>query len=537
MPPEPECVANCKCELGENPLWNQRDGKLYWIDIQHGVIYRFDPKTECFEEWYRTERIGGFTIQEDGSFLLFLRAGRIACLSPDRTLSTIYERAGIVGDHQFNDVIADPSGRVFCGTLSASDKPGGLFCMERNGRLKRILSNIGCSNGLGFSPDRHVLYFTDSKARTIYSFDYHQKTGTISNKKALVVIPEGDGLPDGLTVDQLGNIWSARWDGGCVVKYDPEGNECDRIAVPVSNVTSVVFGGDNLDHLYITTACSKPSATTESHAGSLFRVKVTPGGVREFGSRVHRRNWTSLFLLNKKSSRCYRKKILITGGAGCVARALGPGLQEKYDLTLIDKKQSDGVQLADLTSPEEIAPFFAGIETVIHLGAASSPYSAWSHVLNDNIVGTYNVFEQARISGVNRVIFASTNWVMGGYIHRKNKPSRKRVHEFRPRKPTTPYGLSKSFGEDLGLYFYEQFGLSCVVFRIGWVTHNNEPCRNHRDEALWLSWQDCTRLIESAIESDIGYDVFNATSNIRHNPLPVLKARLILGYRPTGHNK
>jgi D-xylono/L-arabinono-1,4-lactonase len=189
-------------------------------------------------------------------------------------------------DSRFNDVIADPAGRVFCGTISTPQRAGRLYRLDRDCRLTVLLEGIGCSNGMAFSPDRRRLYYTDSVARTIYLFDYDERTGSLANQRMFVNTQEFDGVPDGGTVDAEGHFWSAQWDGGCIVRYGHDGTVERRIIFPVKKVSSLAFGGEGYADLYVTTAGAENKAEEGQHAGSLFCVSVGKRGVPEFFSRV-----------------------------------------------------------------------------------------------------------------------------------------------------------------------------------------------------------------------------------------------------------
>jgi D-xylonolactonase len=110
------------------------------------------------------------------------------------------------------------------------------------------------SNGLAFSPDETIMYFADSVARRIYAYDYDRRTGELGNRRVLVRVPDNEELPDGLTVDAEGFLWSAQWYGGCVVRYDPDGKEERRIRFPAKQVSSVAFGGKDLSDIFVTSA-------------------------------------------------------------------------------------------------------------------------------------------------------------------------------------------------------------------------------------------------------------------------------------------
>ncbi|MBA7660307.1 6-deoxy-6-sulfogluconolactonase [subsurface metagenome] len=282
---KPELVVDYKLAIGENPLWHPYEKKLYWIDIQTACIFRYDPVTRDHEQVYKGDVVGGFTIQVNGALLLFMSKGAIKVWKAGE-LSTIIDEIPDERETRFNDVIADPEGRVFCGTMPTNNRPGRLYRLELDGALKKILDGIGCSNGMGFTPDRKHMYYTDSSKREIYLFDYDQSSGNIEDKRVFVTIQENEGVPDGMTVDRDGYVWSARWDGGCIVRYAPDGKENLRIEFPAKKVSSVTFGGDDYMDIYVTTAGGDKRDKEGYGAGALFRLNLGIQGVPEFISKI-----------------------------------------------------------------------------------------------------------------------------------------------------------------------------------------------------------------------------------------------------------
>ena len=282
---KPELIAGYACVTGEGPLWHPGEQRLYWVDIPTGRMFRYDPASNTHEQFYQGESVGGFTIQADGALLLFMPKGAVK-IWREGELTTVIEEIPDERDSRFNDVIADPVGRVFCGTMPTEDRLGWLYRLDTDGTLTKLLDGIGCSNGMGFTPDRKQMYYTDSPKREIYLFDYDQDTGAITNQRVFVQTPEGEGVPDGMTVDAEGYVWSARWDGGCVVRYAPDGTEDRRIHFPAKKVSSVIFGGKDYTDLYVTTAGGNNKKEEGPGAGALFRVNLGIQGVPEFPSRI-----------------------------------------------------------------------------------------------------------------------------------------------------------------------------------------------------------------------------------------------------------
>ena len=289
-PVEPETVVDYADHLGENPLWHAAEGRLYWEDYTRGRLLRYDPDTGAHEVFYEGRRVGGFTVQADGSLLLFMEQGAVA-IWRDGEVSYVIDEVPGVGDGHFNDVIADPAGRVFCGSLPAvideSDWEGRLYRLDTDGTITPVVEGVGCSNGMGFTPDGRGMYYTDSLARNIYLFDYDVESGELSNQRVFVETPEGEGFgPDGMTVDAEGCVWSAIWDASSLVRYTPDGVEERRFRFPAKKVSSVTFGGGDYTDLYVTSAGGDDRAAEGDGAGALFRLSPGVQGVPEFRSRV-----------------------------------------------------------------------------------------------------------------------------------------------------------------------------------------------------------------------------------------------------------
>jgi len=280
-----ECLADYGCDTGENPLWHPMEKRLYWCDIPTGRIFRFDPSTGTHEQCYEGRPVGGFTVQTDGSLLLFMDRGAIANWREGKLVAVLPEIEA-ERDSRFNDVIADPAGRVFCGTMSSAEQKGSLYRLDLDGSIRRVLTDIGCSNGMAFTPDCKRMYYTDSFAHTIYLFDYDVEDGSLNNQRVFAHFEESDGMPDGATLDADGRLWSAFWDGGCIRRLDANGRVDKTISLPVPNVTSLTFGGEDSADLYITTAGGHNKLEEGPLAGAMFRLKSQARGVPEFFSRI-----------------------------------------------------------------------------------------------------------------------------------------------------------------------------------------------------------------------------------------------------------
>ncbi|MDQ3622015.1 MAG: SMP-30/gluconolactonase/LRE family protein [Verrucomicrobiota bacterium] len=277
-------LINEHCELGENPLWNGDDGCLYWTDITGGKVHRFHLATRSHAVVYRGEPVGGFTFQANGDLLLF-RVQDLALLHSDGRVDVLREFSD-EGMQRFNDVIADPEGRVFAGTIGKTAMSGGLFRVELDGAITLLFRGTGCSNGMGFSPDLEKFYWTCSTRRQIYEFDYRRATGGISGERLLYQATPTEGIPDGMTVDRHGHLWSARWDGFAVVHHAADGRVLEKFPFPVAKVSSLCFGGSALDTFFVTTAGGVLGSPSED--GTVYQWAAGVQGAPEFKSRIAR---------------------------------------------------------------------------------------------------------------------------------------------------------------------------------------------------------------------------------------------------------
>jgi D-xylonolactonase len=250
-------VADFHDACGECPLWRPDTESLYWTDITRKQFYRYDPNSKAASVAKIGFEISGFRFNEGGGILAVNSKGIWLWDKGHEPVLLAAEVDGI--SCRMNDCGADPQGRLVAGTCFfdpvRKDYPlGHLLLVDHDGSVRVLDDGVHLANGIGFSPDRRTLYFTDSIARVIYSYDYDLPSGSVSNRRELVKVPTTEGLPDGLTVDAEGFVWSAQWFGSCIVRYDPDGANERRIDLPAKQITSLAFGGKDLTDIYVTSA-------------------------------------------------------------------------------------------------------------------------------------------------------------------------------------------------------------------------------------------------------------------------------------------
>jgi D-xylono/L-arabinono-1,4-lactonase len=176
-------------------------------------------------------------------------------------------------------------GRVFCGTY-AEGRKGRLYRLDIDGTLTELVDDVGCSNGMAFTPDQTGLFYIDSFARNIYRFDYDKVSGELRNQRVFHSVQKEHGFPDGCTVDDQGYLWFALWGGSAVVRLDPQGEMVAAIAMPARKITSLTFGGEDLKTIFVTSEGGSTRSEQDPVAGAVFSANCGVSGRPEFRSRI-----------------------------------------------------------------------------------------------------------------------------------------------------------------------------------------------------------------------------------------------------------
>ncbi len=288
---EVQCLWAAGATLGEGPLWSPREAALYWVDIKAPALHRYRLEDGDKTSWAMPEPLGWVIERANGEGLVagFKDRG-FAFLTPGTmTPEVIGHPEPDYPDNRFNDAKADAAGRIWAGTMDDNEREarGSLYRLDPDLDWHRVDKGYVVTNGPAFSPDEATLYHTDTFEGTIYAFDV-SNGGKLKNKRVFVTIPEGDGYPDGMTCDAEGHLWVAHWGGWRITRFTPDGQVERVIEMPVSQVTSVAFGGPELDRLFVTSAAIGLSAQEREEqplAGGLFEldpgVKGLPAG--QFG--------------------------------------------------------------------------------------------------------------------------------------------------------------------------------------------------------------------------------------------------------------
>lgn len=249
-----ECLYNPLCELAEGPLWHAGEQTLYWTDINGRGLWRHIPGRGRTERvWQGGMKVGGFAFRRGGGFVLCTDKGIYTANAELSEWSKLHDIA-MSEDERFNDITTDPQGRLFAGTMKRTLEGGTLYRIERGRVPAAVLQGIGISNGMTFSLDERTFFHTDSRTRRITVYDYDAASGNISGGRLFYQGAEEDGSPDGITMDREGCIWAACWGGSQVIRLDGNGKIVRRVAIPAKQPSSVMFGGNALEQMYVTSA-------------------------------------------------------------------------------------------------------------------------------------------------------------------------------------------------------------------------------------------------------------------------------------------
>lgn len=277
-----ELLFDARATLGEGPVWDARTQTLYWIDILNKRIYSgSDVLTEL------DDLVGCIAPRKSGGLILAQRFSFASLKVDPVTLTILTSLKDEPSNNRFNDGKCDPRGRFLAGTMDMGEKdPNGSLYSFDGKSMTKLLGNVTISNGLAWSPDHKTFYYIDTPTREVRAFDYDLETGAIADPRLAISVPESLGWPDGMTSDMQGNLWIAMWGGAQVTKWDPRtGQLLEQIPVPAKNVSSCIFGGKDLNELYITSArkgLQEAALTRYPLTGGLFRLQTKIQGMPTF---------------------------------------------------------------------------------------------------------------------------------------------------------------------------------------------------------------------------------------------------------------
>jgi sugar lactone lactonase YvrE len=285
-----ELILDAKATLGESPAWDSKTQTLYWLDILGKRVY---AGTRILAEL--DDLIGCLAPCKNGQLILALsgvgeRFG-FAQLNPDTIqLTALASFDSELPTNRLNDGNCDPAGRFLAGSMDINQKdPNGALYSFDGKQVTRLLDGIRISNGLAWSPNDKTFYYIDTLSREVKAFDYDLVTGQIANPRVVISVSESLGWPDGMTSDTDGNLWIAMWGGAQVTRWDPNtGKLLEQIPIPALYTSSCVFGGREMNDLYVTSSRKSMNAADLKKyplSGGLFKVNTNVAGMPTFEFR------------------------------------------------------------------------------------------------------------------------------------------------------------------------------------------------------------------------------------------------------------
>lgn len=280
---EPEVAWNLEAELGEGPVWVERDRALWFVDIKKRKIHRFDPADGSKRGWDSPAKVGFLFPAEAGGFVAGLEHGLYHFDEASGAFDLLVEVETDKPTNRLNDGAVDPNGRLWFGTMDNNEKSktGAFYCFSQGNLRTTRLTGITITNGPAVSPDGKLLYLVDTLKCTIQQAEIHDD-GSLGDARPFVRIDPKDGHPDGPTVDSDGCLWIALYGGWEARRYSQTGELVQRVRFPVANITKIALGGDDLRTAFATTARQllKPEQIAKQPLiGDLFEFRVDVPGV------------------------------------------------------------------------------------------------------------------------------------------------------------------------------------------------------------------------------------------------------------------
>jgi len=267
--------------LGEGVIWHPEEQALYWCDNLKSNIQRYLPATGEHRVWPMPEEVGCIVFREQGGICAAMKSG-FAYIDDldDFAIRYIVDPEPGLDGNRLNDGKCDRAGRFWCGSMDAGlqNRTASLYRLDPDESCHRMDTGFIVSNGIAWSPDNRVMYFSCTRSEALYAYDFNFASGDISNRRVLVDTSDKPFRIDGATVDSDGNYWCAEVHDWCIGKYAPDGTQLDRVRLPVRQPTMCTFGGENLDILYVVSATRflEPHEVSEQPlAGAVFAIHGT----------------------------------------------------------------------------------------------------------------------------------------------------------------------------------------------------------------------------------------------------------------------
>ena len=279
------CLVEGDAQLGEGPVWVEREDALYWVDIVTSRIFRWLARSGETTCWHPPFQVASLAPVAGGGFIAGTARGFAFVDPASERYEVIARPAAEPAGNRFNDGKLDRSGRFWAGTMDDAEQEatGALYRFEPAAEPRLIEGGYRVTNGPAFDLAGHRMYHTDTARQSISMFDLGED-GEVANKRLFARFEPSQGYPDGMTIDGEDCLWVAFWDGWCLRRFSPDGEQIAEVPLPVGRPTSCVFGGADLATLFITTARVKLSdgdLAGQPLAGSIFALESGVRGVAD----------------------------------------------------------------------------------------------------------------------------------------------------------------------------------------------------------------------------------------------------------------
>jgi len=281
-----ELFVDCRCTLGEGPIWHPTRNEIFWFDIIEQKLFCANQDGQVINTWSFDEPVAAAAIIDNDQLLLATasKLAKFSIASGEQEMVTPLEADN--ASTRSNDSRVNPAGGFWVGTMGLTAQKGaGSVYQYRAGKLDKLFGDISIPNSTCFSPDGKTAYWTDTEVGIIRKCEIDSDTGLpVGEWQDHINMPDHRGAPDGAVIDSEGYLWSARWGGSCVIRYAPDGTIDQTIEVPAPNVTCPAFGGEDLKTLYITTArqgLNEEQLAERPQSGSVFSIRVDVAGLEE----------------------------------------------------------------------------------------------------------------------------------------------------------------------------------------------------------------------------------------------------------------
>lgn len=284
----PYLAFSLGAELGESPVWSSREGMLYFLDISRATMHRLDPNSGACDDYCLPARSTAVVLTCRRTLVVAM-GGSLVELIPETWTNKVLVELHNHGtpDDVFNDAKCDRTGRLWIGTRHRARLPGHstLWRIEPNRGLVIADGGFTVANGIAWSPAGDVLYLADSRQQAIFRYTVHGRSGATGDRTVFTHIAPPGGAPDGLTVDADGCVWAALWGGSSLRRYAPDGSLERTIILPVAYPTSCIFGGPDMETLYVTSATApgqrSGAGANPQHEGAIFTLRTGIRGIEE----------------------------------------------------------------------------------------------------------------------------------------------------------------------------------------------------------------------------------------------------------------